>query len=214
MIISLQHFLPLPLRDLKSGLSDFWQSERMVFESGKKYLLYASSGKGKTTLLSSIYGIRKDFEGDILIDNENIRDYHSRKWPELRKGKLSYIFQGLELFDNLTAMENIQLKNAQTKFKTHEEILAMASALEMESFLDKKVGILSYGQKQRLAIIRALCQDFKFLLADEIFSHLDIDIAKKAFEIIIRECANRNAGLLFTSLSQNSKFEFDQKFQL
>jgi putative ABC transport system ATP-binding protein len=214
MTVSFQHFLPLPLRDLNSVLSDFWQAEKIDFESGKKYLFYASSGKGKTTLLSSLYGIRKDFEGDILIDSENIRKYGWREWSDLRKNKFSYIFQGLELFDDLTSMENIQLKNAQTKFKTHKEILNLASALEMENFLDKKVEILSYGQKQRVAIIRALCQEFKFLLADEIFSHLDDDITKKTFNIISDECASRSAGLLFTSLSQNPGFDFDQKFQL
>lgn len=214
MLISLTHFLPWPIKDLNSRLSDFWQKENLEFESGNKYLFYASSGKGKTTLLSSIYGIRKDYDGEIFIDHENIKNYYLRDWSELRKNKISYIFQGLELFDDLTVLENIEIKNAQNSFKSKEDILKMLSALEMESFLNKETGILSYGQKQRVAIVRALCQDFNFLMADEIFSHMDESISKKAFDLISEECAFRKAGLLFTSLSQNTEFEFDKIFQL
>ncbi len=121
----------------------------------------------------------------------------------LRKNNLSFIFQGLELFDELTAIDNIQLKNAITRQKTEKQIRQMAGRLGIENFLQKKAGILSFGQQQRVAIIRALCQPFDYLLADECFSHMDKENSKVAYELILEQCKERNAGLILSSLNSN-----------
>ncbi len=210
MIISLENLVPIPLIDIIHGNPGFWEKGKTEFESPKSYLLIAPSGKGKTSLLSIIFGIRKDYKGDISLDGINIKENDLPGWVEIRKRKISYIFQGLELFDELTAMENIQLKNRILGYKTVSEITELARSLEMEPFLEKETGKLSFGQRQRIAIIRALCQPFEFLLADEIFSHLDKKIEKQSFELIRDECEKNNAGLLLTSLHSLDEYNFDQ----
>ena len=67
----------------------------------------------------------------------------------------------------------------------------MAARLGMEHFLHQKTGILSFGQQQRVAILRALCQPFDYLLADECFSHMDQENSSLAFELIREECKSR-----------------------
>lgn len=215
MTIELKRLIPLPLAETYHSDSEIWEAGSLVFNPGEKIFLYAASGKGKTSLLSIIYGIRKDYYGKVLIDGNDLRSFSLKKISSLRKKNLSYIFQGLELFDELTALENIQLKNRQTSFKTKGEIDEMAEILDISGFLNRKSGILSFGQKQRVAIIRALCQPFDFLLGDEIFSHLDEDLKSKSSQLIGKELKEQGAALLFTSLEEfNEHFPFTKRYRV
>ncbi len=214
MNIGLRQLIPIPVLEIPHEDSGIWQAGTVVLEPGKKYLFTAISGKGKTSLLSILYGIRTDYEGDVYFDDLNIRGFGWREWGIFRKKQLSYIFQGLELFGDMTALENILLKNRQTGYYSPEKIREMAVMLEVDRYLDRKVSILSYGQKQRIAIIRALCQPFDFLFADEILSHLDSETGKQAFSLVVRECEKRNAGLLFTALQEPEDLAFDVKFRI
>ena len=200
MTIRLEKMIPLPLLEQQRNGSGIWGVESVVFEKGRSYLVEAPSGKGKTSLLSVIYGLRKDYRGNVFLDNTDISGFSGKHWSSIRKERLSFIFQGLELFDELTALDNIQLKNSITEAKSVEEIMNMAGRLGISDFLDKKTGILSFGQQQRVAIIRALCQPFEYLLADECFSHIDNKNSMTAFELIMEECSRREAGLILTSL--------------
>lgn len=214
MRIEFRKAIPLPLVETDHQESEIWETETFLFENDDKILLYAPSGKGKTTLLSMIYGLREDYLGEISIDGVDIRKMGLLQLAELRKKRLSYVFQGLELFDELSALENILLKNRLTKYKSNREIFDLADELEISSLMDRKVSILSYGQKQRVAIIRALCQPFEFFLADEIFSHLDPDLKTTAMRVIIRELEKRGSGMLFTSLKRYDDNNFTRKYRV
>ena len=161
-----------------------------------------------------IYGIRKDYQGAVFLDDKAISEISWREWSNLRKRKLSYIFQGLELFDGLTARENILLKNSITGFQTKQRIDEMATALGIAEFMERKAGILSFGQQQRVAIIRALCQPFSFLLADECFSHMDLSNTEHAYKLICEECNTQGAGLLLTSLNHTGFLKADERMRL
>jgi putative ABC transport system ATP-binding protein len=86
----------------------------------------------------------------------------------------------------------------------------MTQQLGMSAQLNQKTKTLSYGQKQRLAIIRALCQPFEFLLLDEPFSHLDNTNINIAWQLIQTEAKKQNAGIILTSLGNNYQLDFDQ----
>jgi len=215
MTIELRRLIPLPLTETDHSESEIWEAESLLFESGQRIFIYAASGKGKTSLLSIIYGLRKDYKGNVLIDGRELSEFSLKEISCLRKNKFSYIFQGLELFDELTALENIQLKNRQTSLKTKEEIEEMAEILEIPEFLNRKAGILSFGQKQRVAIIRALCQPFDFLLADEIYSHLDDNLKSKSSGLIEKEISEQGSALLFTSLRESDNYlSFTKKYRV
>jgi putative ABC transport system ATP-binding protein len=214
MTIRFEKMIPLPLLEQDTSGSEVWESESVLFEQEKSYILEAPSGRGKTSLLSVIYGIRKDYQGTVLLDDKSVSQFSWREWSNLRKKNLSYIFQGLELFESLTARENILLKNSITGFQQPHRIKEMAQTLGMEEFMDRKAGILSFGQQQRVAIIRALCQPFNFLLADECFSHMDPHNSQNAYQLIQEECKTQGAGLLLTSLNDTGFLKADERKRL
>ena len=214
MIIRLDKMIPLPMLEQDTTGSEVWGAESILFEQGKTYIIEAPSGRGKTSLLSVIYGIRKDYQGKVYLDNGDIISFSWKEWSTVRKKRLSFIFQGLELFDNLTALENIQLKNSITHHQSLKRIEEMAEKLEMVDFLQRKAGILSFGQQQRVAIIRALCQPFDYLLADECFSHIDRENSLKAYQVIREECESQGAGLILTSLNGTELLDAHVRLQL
>lgn len=209
MLITLNKLIPHPIIELDHADSQIWEAEHISFDPAKRYLISAESGKGKTSLLSVIYGIRKDYNGEVKIDGENIRDFSLADWTNLRRQRLSYIFQGLDLFPELTARENLDLKNNLTQHYSQSEIEAMATQLHVDHLLERPAQILSFGQRQRFAIIRALCQPFDYLFLDEPFSHLDRQNIIAALELINSTCQNNGAGLILTSLDDEYKQEFD-----
>ncbi len=214
MSIELSNLVPHPIKEIPHKESEIWEKESVIFNKSEFYYIHAPSGRGKTSLLSTLYGIRDDFDGELFIEERNVNLFNAFDWSVLRKKTLSYIFQGLELFDDLSALDNIQLKNSQNHFKTEAEIRNIARQIEIESFLKNKCGILSFGQRQRVAIIRALCQPMEFLLADEPFSHLDSKASQIAFTIISTELNNQKAGLIFTGLKTESEFDITKRLRL
>jgi ABC-type lipoprotein export system ATPase subunit len=212
-MITLSNVIPIPLKEQNIGSSEVWKTELQIPDK-KKIFLSAPSGKGKTTFQLMLYGIRKDYEGIVKMNGEDISTFDLNKWSEIRQNKLSIIFQDLRLFPDLTAMENIELKNNLTNHKTKEQIVHMAEHLGVADFLKKKAGILSYGQRQRMAIIRAMCQPFELLLMDEPFSHLDKANIEKACELISSETGQNGAGYIIASLGDRYTLDYELTIQL
>jgi len=187
--------------------SEIYLQEKVLFESGKKYLIKANSGQGKSSLLNFIYGLNTAFEGEINYGETS--NYTTRS-----QQKISYVFQDFKLFEQLTVWENILLKNELTNHKTATEI---AQLLEKVGLLVKKdtlLAKLSLGQRQRVAIIRALCQPFEWLLLDEPFSHLDETNITILTQLITMELAQKQAGMLLTSLGSDYLFDYDKIIRL
>jgi len=208
-MIKLQNVKPEPL--FEQGLqvkSDIWNT-KLSFKKGKNYLITAPSGKGKSTLLHVIYGLRNDFSGNILLDENDAEKFTPDQWSETRQNKFSIVFQDLRLFPDLTAMANIQLNASLAGQVDEKRIKEMAEQLGVSELLTKNCSTLSYGQRQRIAIIRALCQPFEFLLLDEPFSHLDEENIKKASHLINEELKRQQAGLILVSLGERYLFEYD-----
>ena len=90
----------------------------------------------------------------------------------------------------------------------------VAERLELTPFLHRKAGILSFGQQQRVAILRALCQPFSFLLADECFSHIDRENTSRSYEVIAEHCKEQGAGMILTSLNSSDLFNMDERLRL
>jgi ABC-type lipoprotein export system ATPase subunit len=127
-IIHLRQTLPQVFADRDAISSDVWHQD-LVLQKGERYLIEAASGTGKSSLCSYIYGYRRDYQGIINFDERNIRSLSIHEWVELRKHSLSMLFQELRIFPELTALENVQLKNRLTNYKKKKEILALFETL-------------------------------------------------------------------------------------
>ncbi|NJO01950.1 MAG: ATP-binding cassette domain-containing protein [Bacteroidia bacterium] len=161
-----------------------------------------------------IYGLRNDYEGDVRLDNLSVRQIRRAQWADWRQRKLAIVFQDLRLFSDLTAWENIQLKAILTRHSQKEQIMEMAEHLGIANLMSRKAGLLSYGEKQRVAIIRALVQPFECLLLDEPFSHLDEANIRKGCELIEQKRQENQASLIMTSLGYPYYIDFDHRFIL
>lgn len=215
MNIVLHTILPIPLRDrFLERKSEVWNRE-LPLEKGKYIKIKAPSGSGKTTLIHILYHIRYDYEGTLLIDQKDLQSFREEELAKLRQDRLSIIFQDLRLFPNLTARENMELKRVlQKPYYPASVIEEMAAELGIGHILDQEARLCSYGEQQRVAIIRALLQPFECLLMDEPFSHLDHENTRKAAVLIDAECKKRKAGLIITDLDDDEHFQYDYQYQL
>lgn len=193
--------------------SDIWNSHA-TFEKDKLYLVEAESGKGKSTFCSYILGYRHDYEGTVAFDGTPTTSYKVKDWVEMRKLHLAYLFQELRLFPELTAWENVEIKNKLTGFKPKKEIEEWFDRLGIADKLDSKVGLMSFGQQQRVAMIRALAQPFDFILADEPISHLDDRNSAIMADIMTTEAKKQGAGVIVTSIGKHMDLNYDKTYRL
>ena len=220
MTIELHNVKPRYMSESEVAGSDIYLQPSVVFEQGRKYMVCARSGHGKTSLLNFIYGISDQYDGEIERKAESGEQRAESGKRKAESGErlpisvLSYMFQDLCLFPELTAMENVQLKNRLTDFKSDSEIEQMLDALLPESKKHQPVATLSLGQRQRVAAVRALCQPMRFLLLDEPFSHLDHDTAAQVAAMISAEVERQGAGLIVTALDPTDLFRFDKMMRL
>ena len=215
MEIKLQGLIPIPLGGkLLTRTSDIWNTT-VSFASQNWIKVLAPSGSGKTTLINTLYKLRHDYNGTVQLDNKDLKTINGDELATLRQQKVSIIFQDLRLFENLTARENIELKRVlQKPYYETTMIDEMANRLGITNILHQQAGICSYGEQQRIAIIRSLVQPFEWLLMDEPFSHLDNANRDKAVSLIQEECSKRKAGFILTDLDEDNLFDYNSTYRL
>jgi putative ABC transport system ATP-binding protein len=92
MIFRFEKMIPLPLLEQDTSGSEVWEAESLLLEQGKAYVVEAASGRGKTSLLSVMYGIRKDYRGEVFLDDHNINSLGWKDWSVAQKNEaLIYI---------------------------------------------------------------------------------------------------------------------------
>lgn len=211
--ILFNNVLPHVFENNEDITSEVWRKD-VEFEKGNTYLVEADSGKGKSTFCSYVIGYRHDYSGQILFDDKDIKAMRVADWTNVRKQNISYLFQELRLFPELTAFENVEIKNRLTGFKTREEIEQMFERLGIMDKLNVKVGLMSFGQQQRVAMIRALVQPFDFILADEPISHLDSRNSQTMGEMMMEEVKRQGAGVIVTSIGKHIEMHYDKVLKL
>ncbi|MGN1375980.1 MAG: ATP-binding cassette domain-containing protein [Prevotella sp.] len=211
--ISFKQVVPEVFASADNHESDIWDADA-TFQKGSLYLVEAASGKGKSTFCSYILGYRRDYTGRISFDNDDISTFKTADWVTIRQRHISCLFQELRLFPELTAYENVEVKNRLTGFKTKESIYRWFEMLGIADKRDVKVGRMSFGQQQRVAMMRALVQPFDFLLADEPISHLDDCNSEIMGRIMLEEARAQGAGIIVTSIGKHIELEYEKIFRL
>lgn len=196
--------------DLRSAV---WRRD-VTFHKGHLYLVEAESGKGKSTFCSYLLGYRHDYSGELYFDDRLASRLRVADWVAIRQTHVSHLFQELRLFPELTAMENVEIKNKLTGFKSPKEIKNWFERLGIADKRDSKIGLMSFGQQQRVALIRALAQPFDFILADEPISHLDDNNSKVMGELLMEEARKQGAGVIITSIGKHMALDYDKTLSL
>lgn len=193
--------------------SDVWGTD-LMFEKGKSYLITAASGRGKSSLCSYIYGLRDDYQGSLLFDDAPVPAVQSDRWNDIRQNELGVMFQDLRLFGDLTAVDNVMIKAGLTSFCDEKKVVEMLCELGLSDRLDRPVRLLSFGQQQRVAFVRMLCQKADFWLLDEPVSHLDSDNAAIMVQMLEREISQSGTGLLVTTIGHDLPYNYDKVLML
>ena len=211
--IEMKGMLPRVFVSEKIPPSDVWRHD-VAFERGKFYLVEAASGGGKSSMCAYIFGARTDYEGRLLFDGEDAAGISMAGWQALRRRNIAYLPQELSLFPELTAWENIQLKNRVTGYASEKMVERWLEQIGIASRRDYPAGRMSIGQQQRVAIIRSVCQPFDFILLDEPVSHLDEDNNRIAAAIIAEEARRQGAGVISTSVGNHILLDYNERLRL
>lgn len=166
----------------KTVFSDF----NFSMEKGELVALMGQSGSGKTTLLNLISGIDKADSGDIFLEDENIRNLRRKDRVNYRRTKIGIVFQDYHLIDSLNVYDNIILPMTLEEKKSDEiedRVKELVKKMGIDHILEQYPQTLSGGEKQRVAICRALANKPLLLLADEPTGNLDV----QASEIVMKD---------------------------
>jgi putative ABC transport system ATP-binding protein len=213
MLLELKNLLPQYFDQSATTRSEIWGKE-LRFEKGEYIKIVAPSGSGKTSLMHFLYGVRQDYEGTVSYNSKSIKKKSAEEIASLRKDHVSIVFQDMKLFTEETVFDNINIKRQLNPYHPKERISEMAESLGIGSKLNAKCLTCSYGEQQRIAIIRALMQPFDILLLDEPFSHLDNRNSEIAMQLIMHESKQRTAAVIFADLERIDYFPFTSIYHL
>jgi ABC-type lipoprotein export system ATPase subunit len=199
----------------EGGPTDVWD-QVLTFKRGESCLIEAASGRGKSSFCSFLYGLRKDFVGSIDYFNHKGETLHvtDAMLCEMRCRSIAMMFQEHRIFPELTAVENVMLKNQLTNYFTEQEIRERLSVLGLEDRLDRPCQRLSIGQQQRVAFVRLLAQPADFILLDEPVSHLDIVNAELMGLMLRQRQMEEGSAVIVTSIGHRLPYDYDRMLKL
>lgn len=175
------------------------EDKGFVFVLGK-------SGSGKTTLLSLIGGLDNITSGNIVVDGHSIKNFKYADFSNYRNQIVGYIFQDFHLIDELTIEENIALSLDLQNIKDKDLINKSLADVDLEGYGLRYPKELSGGEKQRIAIARALVKNPKIILADEPTGNLDSKTTTQILNLLQKLSNDRLVLIVSHSISDANKY--------
>lgn len=188
--------------------------EFAVAES-EKVAVVGPSGSGKTTLLNLIAGILISTNGTVQVENTTMNELADDRRRDFRISNVGFVFQDFELLDYLSVLDNIlhpyRITKALSLNKTvRQRAIETADALGIGDMLKRYPEDLSKGEKQRVAICRAILSKPKLILADEPTGNLDPDNKTKILDLLFHSVEEHKATLLAVTHDYELLKRFDR----
>ena len=191
----------------------------MTIRQGEQIAIVGASGCGKTTLAYLIAGIYVPTMGHIRVAGHNISGMSDVTRRNFRISNIGFILQEFELLEYLRAEENIVLPyfvntSLVLDKAVRERARALAESVGIGDKLGRYPGALSQGEKQRLAICRALVTDPKLIMADEPTGNLDMGNTETTMQLIHRQVRDRGATFVMITHERGLLDQFDRVIDL
>ena len=175
----------IEIKNLNKKFNDkvIFNNLNLTIEDGEMLAISGASGSGKTTLLNILGKLDKEYDGNIIIDNKNLKTITQTNYL---RNTIGYLFQNYALADNLTVTRNLDFS---LKYSDDKSLEAKENALEMvgldpKEYLNKKIYTLSGGEQQRVALARLFLKPCSIILADEPTGSLDVRNRDVVLEIL------------------------------
>ena len=179
----------------KFGNTDIYINTNYTFKENALTCFYGPSGSGKSTLLNLIAGFDTDFDGDIQVNETNLKGLNINQLSKYRFQNIGFVFQEYNLLKGYTAIENvvmgIHLNSELSMDEKTKKSIKLLSNLGLEKQINQKIDTLSGGQKQRVSIARALINDATIILADEPTGALDEKSTNEIMNVLKEISANK-----------------------
>ena len=172
---------------------------------GEFVVITGESGSGKSTLLNIISGVDNYEEGEMYINGKETSHYEEKEFEEYRKKYIANIFQNFNLVNSYTVYQNIELiliLNGYKRKKIKNRVLNVIEKLKLSKFKNTKVSKLSGGQKQKVAIARALVKETPIIVADEPTGNLDSESAREVIKLLSEVSKEKLVILVTHNLNQ------------
>jgi putative ABC transport system ATP-binding protein len=182
---------------------------------GEKLAVIGPSGSGKTTLLHLMAGIRLPQTGTVVTDGIEVTSLDDGARRDFRIRRIGMVFQEFELLEYLTVLDNILLpyrNNGSLKLNgsVRQRAAELAEQVGLADRLNRLSTLLSHGEKQRVAVCRALIADPVLLLADEPTGNLDPNNTQKVLDILLEAADSTGATLVTVTHDHNLLPKFDR----
>ena len=187
----------------------------LLLEQGEEALVIGKSGCGKSTLLHILGGLLTPTNGEVSINRQSIYAISGPDLDKFRGNNIGVVFQVPHFIQSLTVKENLLLgQNLAGNSKDESKILELLTDMDVVQKIDNKINNLSQGEKQRIAIARALINEPKVILADEPTSALDDENCELVVKLLKSQAKKHNATLLIVTHDNRLNSQFERRVLL
>jgi ABC-type lipoprotein export system ATPase subunit len=200
----------------KNGNIQIFKGVNLDIKQGDLVALIGPSGSCKSTLLNIISLLDNQDSGEIFLSNTNLKKLNENEKNQVRKNKISVIFQNNNLLNDFTAIENVVMpliiKNIDKK-KSFIKAKAILSEFNLSNRLNHFPEELSGGEQQRVAIARALISETDLILADEPTGNLDFKTSLEIFSYFLK-LKKLNKTIIFATHNRELANKADYKLSI
>jgi putative ABC transport system ATP-binding protein len=190
---------------------------KLEIEAGQTLALAGPSGAGKSTLVRLLTGLLAPASGQVRLGDSRVDALSVEQRRAFRLRHVGLVFQDFALLDYLTVIENILLPHefkGGTDAAVRGRARGLAEHLQISQYLEKRVSRLSQGERQRVAVARALVHEPRFIFADEPTASLDPSRGRIVVDLMIEDARRRGACLVMVTHDPNLLPMFDQTVRM